>query len=175
MRELYPPMSARLQETAWSEYEAPRYVSYTLGNFREIPQIHNLSKEKQFEVEVVGNVLPFKTNNYVVDNLIDWNNPLADPIFILTFPQKEMLKSSHYSEMSTALKRGQDRKTIQSIANKIRLQLNPANLNTTFQPYGMAQSCMGCNTSTRKQCCSFLVRARHVMRIARFALDGHNL
>lgn len=125
MRELCFPMSARLQETAWSEYENPRYASYTLNNFREIQQIHNLSKEKQFEIEVVGNVLPFKTNNYVVDNLIDWNHPTTDPIFILTFPQKEMLKPSHYSEMSDALKQGQDRKTIQSIANKIRLQLNP--------------------------------------------------
>lgn len=125
MREIYFPMSARLQETAWSEYEASRYVSYTLNNFGEISQIHNLSEEKQFEIEVVGNVLPFKTNNYVVDNLIDWNHPATDPIFVLTFPQKEMLKSSHYSEMSTALKQGQDRKTIQSIANKIRLQLNP--------------------------------------------------
>ena len=118
-------MSARLQESAWSEYESPRYVSYTLNNFREIPQIHNLSEEKQFEIEVVGNVLPFKTNNYVVDNLIDWNEPLADPIFLLTFPQKEMLKHSHYSEMAAALNDHQDKKTLQSISNRIRIQMNP--------------------------------------------------
>jgi len=118
-------MSARLQESAWSEYESPRYVSYTLSNFREIPQIHNLSEEKQSEIEVVGNVLPFKTNNYVVDNLIDWNEPLIDPMFILTFPQKDMLKRSHYNEIAAAIKNGSDKKTIQSIANKIRYQLNP--------------------------------------------------
>lgn len=118
-------MSARLQETAWSEYESPRYVPYNLSNFREIPQIHNLSEKKQFEIEVVGNVLPFKTNNYVVDNLIDWSEPLVDPMFILTFPQKGMLAESHYQEMATALKEGKDKKTIQSIANKIRYQLNP--------------------------------------------------
>jgi KamA family protein len=118
-------MSARLQESAWSEYESPRYVPYTLFNFREIPQIHNLPEEKQFEIEVVGNVLPFKTNNYVVDNLIDWNEPLVDPMFILTFPQKGMLKKSHYDEVAAAIKNGSDKKTIQSIANKIRYQLNP--------------------------------------------------
>lgn len=118
-------MSARLQESAWSEYESPRYVPYTLFNFREMPQIHNLSKEKQFEMEVVGNVLPFKTNNYVVDNLIDWSEPLVDPMFILTFPQKDMLKRSHYDEMASALQNGSDKKTIQSIANKIRHHLNP--------------------------------------------------
>ncbi len=86
--------------------------------------MQNFSEEKQFEIEVVGNVLPFKTNNYVVDNLIDWTNP-NDPMFILTFPQKEMLTKSHYEEMATAIKNKEDKKTIQSIANKIRYQLNP--------------------------------------------------
>ena len=41
--------------------------SYTLSNFRKLPQIQQLSEEKQFEMEVVGNVLPFKANNYVVE------------------------------------------------------------------------------------------------------------
>jgi KamA family protein len=112
-------------EPVWTEFESPKYKSYTLYNFREIPQIANLSEQKQFETEVVGNVLPFKTNNYVVDQLIDWNNPLKDPIFILTFPQKGMLKPQHYQQMATALKKGYDKKKIQSIANEIRMQLNP--------------------------------------------------
>ena len=112
-------------EQAWSEFESPKYKSYTLGNFREIPQIQSLSEEKQFEIEVVGNILPFKTNNYVVEHIIDWNNVLDDPIFILTFPQKNMLRPQHFAQMSNALKSGSDKKTIQSIANKIRLQLNP--------------------------------------------------
>lgn len=76
-------------------------------------------------MEVVGNVLPFKTNNYVVDELIDWNNVPFDPIFVLTFPQKEMLKAHHYDEMAEAIKNGKSKKEIQLIANKIRLQLNP--------------------------------------------------
>lgn len=125
MRELYFPMSTRLQESSWSGHDSPGFISYTLGNFRDIQQIHNISEEKQFEIEVVGNVLPFKTNNYVVDNLIDWADPLTDPMFILTFPQKGMLTASHYEEMSSALKDGKDKKTIQTIANKIRYQLNP--------------------------------------------------
>lgn len=112
-------------ESVWTEFESPNYKSYTLYNFRDIPQISNLSKEKQFEVEVVGNVLPFKTNNYVTDQLIDWNDPLKDPIFILTFPQKRMLKAGHYRKMENALKKNYDKKKIQSIANEIRMQLNP--------------------------------------------------
>jgi len=111
-------------EPIWSEYDAPNYKSYTVQNFRTLPQISNLSEEKQHEIEVVANVLPFKTNNYVTDQLIDWTDP-KDPIFVLTFPQKRMLKPSHYKQMESALKKGYDRKKIQEVANSIRMQLNP--------------------------------------------------
>jgi L-lysine 2,3-aminomutase len=111
------------QESVWDD--SPSLKSYTLSNFRTLPQIQNLSEETQFEMEVVGNVLPFKANNYVVEQLIDWNNIPNDPIFVLTFPQKGMLKPEHYKKMETALKNNLDKKEITAIANEIRLQLNP--------------------------------------------------
>ena len=84
-----------------------------------------MSEEKQFEMEVVGNVLPFKANNYVVEQLIDWSRVPDDPIYVLTFPQRGMLVPAHYREMEEALRRGADRKEISEVANRIRLQLNP--------------------------------------------------
>jgi len=111
------------QETIWDE--SPSLKSYTLANFRDIPQIQNLSEQKQFEMEVVGNVLPFKANNYVVEQLIDWDNIPNDPMYVLTFPQKGMLKAEHFEKMSTTLKNNSDKKEIANIANEIRLQLNP--------------------------------------------------
>ena len=110
-------------ESVWDD--SPTLKSYTLSNFRELPQIQKLSEEKQFEMEVVGNVLPFKANNYVVEQLIDWENIPLDPMYVLTFPQKGMLKPEHYGKMETALKNNSDKKEILSIANEIRLQLNP--------------------------------------------------
>jgi KamA family protein len=111
------------QETIWDE--SPSLKSYTLANFRDIPQIQNFSEQTQFEMEVVGNVLPFKANNYVVEQLIDWNNIPNDPMYVLTFPQKGMLKAEHFEKMSTTLKNNSDKKEIANIANEIRLQLNP--------------------------------------------------
>jgi KamA family protein len=111
------------QETIWDE--SPSLKSYTLANFRTIPQIQNFSEQTQFEMEVVGNVLPFKANNYVVEQLIDWNNIPNDPMYVLTFPQKGMLKAEHFEKMSTTLKNNSDKKEIANIANEIRLQLNP--------------------------------------------------
>ncbi len=111
------------QETVWDE--SPSLKSYTLANFRDIPQIQNLSEEKQFEMEVVGNVLPFKANNYVVEQLIDWNKIPTDPMYVLTFPQKGMLRPKHFDKMSNTLKNSSDKKEIAEVANEIRLQLNP--------------------------------------------------
>ena len=75
------------------------YKSYMLHNYKNIPQIKSLSEASIEAIDVVGSVLPFKTNNYVVENLIDWNNAQSDPIFILTFPQKGMLRPHHYNRM----------------------------------------------------------------------------
>jgi len=102
-----------------------QYIPYSLNNFRDLPQLRKLSEEQLFDIEVVGNVLPFKTNNYVVEQLINWKNIPNDPIFVLTFPQREMLKPNHYSLMEDALKRNADRTEIQQVANEIRLELNP--------------------------------------------------
>ena len=113
------------QQTLWSVDETASIKSYTLMNFRTIPQIQQMSEETQFQMEVVGNVLPFKTNNYVVEQLIDWDNVPNDPMYVLTFPQKGMLIPEHYDKMASTLRSGADKKEIARVANEIRLQLNP--------------------------------------------------
>ena len=118
-------MSQNFQKTEWSDNESHHLKSYTLANFIEIPQIQQLSEEKIFEMKVVGNILPFKTNNYVVEQLIDWSKMENDPMFVLTFPQKGMLSSEHFEQVSSLLKNNVDKKTLQDEINKIRLQLNP--------------------------------------------------
>jgi len=107
----------------WTENANPKYRAYTLGNYKQIPQLQNLSPEQIEAVDIVGQVLPFKTNNYMVDNLIDWENP-EDPIFILNFPQRGMLIPEHYERMKAVVKTG-DKQRIRKTADEIRLALNP--------------------------------------------------
>ncbi|MFW5830744.1 MAG: KamA family radical SAM protein [Prolixibacteraceae bacterium] len=102
-----------------------KYKSYTLHNFRQIPQISNLTEEQKFDIEVVGTVLPFKTSNYVVDELIDWDNFEEDPFFILNFPQKEMLDSQSFRKIAGLLKDNATKQVVKQEVNKIRLKLNP--------------------------------------------------
>lgn len=75
------------------------YKAYMLHNYKTLPQIANLPEDLIEAIDVVGSVLPFKTNNYVVENLIDWDKGPNDPIFTLTFPRKEMLRSHHYEKI----------------------------------------------------------------------------
>jgi len=102
-----------------------RYKVYTQTNFRKMPQMAMLTEEQKFDIEVVASVLPFKSNNYVTDNLIDWGNVPDDPMFRLTFPQREMLKDEHYNEIADALRSGKNKMEIKEIANRIRMSLNP--------------------------------------------------
>lgn len=101
------------------------YKSFTINNFKKIPQLAKFSEEEKFAMEVVANVLPFKTDNYVVDELIDWDKAPDDPIFTLMFPQKEMLSEEHFNKMAAAVKSGADKVERVKVANEIRLELNP--------------------------------------------------
>lgn len=91
----------------------------------ELPQVQALPEDIRFAIEVVGNVLPFKTNNYVVNELIDWDNVPNDPFFHLTFPQRTMLKDHHFNKMADVIRSGASKDEIKATANEIRFELNP--------------------------------------------------
>lgn len=99
--------------------------TYTLQNYRQIPQVANLSPADIEAIEVVGRVLPFKTNNYVVDELIDWTKTDTDPIFTLNFPRREMLERKHYNIVKKLLDEGVEKTVLDRKIHEIRLELNP--------------------------------------------------
>jgi KamA family protein len=105
---------------------SPRKMKfYGLRNLGDIEQLKNISEKQKFEIEVVAHVLPFRVNNYVVEELIDWNNIPDDPIFQLTFMQKEMLNENQFYRMAEALSKEEDKNKIKEAADEIRLELNP--------------------------------------------------
>ncbi|QZT36587.1 lysine 2,3-aminomutase [Halosquirtibacter xylanolyticus] len=102
-----------------------KYRSYTLSNYQTLPQIQKLTDEDRFDIEVVGSVLPFKTSNYVVDELINWDDWKNDPFFTLTFPQKGMLSEAHYNRVAKLLKEGVAKSELKKAVDEIRYELNP--------------------------------------------------
>ena len=98
---------------------------YNLQNFRSIPQMNLVNETIKQNIEIVGTVLPFKTNNYVVEELIDWENAETDPIFTLNFPRQGMLSKTHFDTIAKLIDTNSDQKTIAKEVEKIRLSLNP--------------------------------------------------
>ena len=101
------------------------YNSFTLHNYKAIPQLSKLTPAQIEAIEVVGRVLPFKTNNYVIDELINWGNIPDDPIFTLTFPRSEMLPATAYNKVKFLLENKADEEILKREIEKIRIRLNP--------------------------------------------------
>ena len=91
----------------------------------QIPQIVKLPHDMRFAMQVVAQILPFRVNQYVIEDLIDWDNVPDDPIFKLTFPQPDMLTQEHFNRIANLLRKGADDKQIRTVANEIRAELNP--------------------------------------------------
>ena len=107
------------------DFTAPhRYEAITASNIQRHPLWLRLDSEQRHAIEVVSEVLPFKANNHVVDSLIDWSRVPEDPIFQLTFPQREMLEPEAFAAIERA-KRGGDRARLKAIVDAVRETLNP--------------------------------------------------
>ena len=95
--------------------------TYTLHNYRELPQAGALSDEMIREIEIVGHVLPFKTNNYVVEELIDWDNVETDPVFTLNFPTRGRLSTRNSDAVEQLMESGVTTEKIDALVANIRL------------------------------------------------------
>lgn len=103
----------------------PRFKAYSTPQLDQIPQVASLPEEQRFAMRVVSHVLPFRVNDYVIDQLIDWSNVPNDPVFQLTFPQRGMLTETHFDRMAEALRRNAPRSELKTVAHAIRADLNP--------------------------------------------------
>ncbi len=106
--------------------DTKKYKSYGVRKFEEIPQVQKyLSKEDRFSIKVVSEVLPFRTCNYVIDELIDWSNFQNDPMYILNFPKEEMLEPEHFRRIADLKSSEASREEIDKAVYDIRMELNP--------------------------------------------------
>ena len=115
--------TARLTPRRASTSQACEAIN--VHNFEDVPQLQRLSSAQRHDIRIVAQVLPFKSNRYVVDELIDWSRVPDDPMFRLTFPHREMLAPAAFSRIETLLDAGASRTEIKTAADEIRLALNP--------------------------------------------------
>ena len=76
-----------------------KFKPYTRQTISQAPQWQHLPEPLREAVQVVSRVMPFRTNQYVMDELIDWKHVPDDPIYRLTFPHQDMLSPAEYSNL----------------------------------------------------------------------------
>jgi KamA family protein len=84
-----------------------------------------LTPDERLAVRAVATVLPFRTNAYVVESLIDWDAAPDDPIYRLVFPQPDMLPAADVARLSDLISAGAPNSEIKKTAHEIRMRLNP--------------------------------------------------
>ncbi len=107
------------------ENTGERFNPITAKHLDDIPQLEKLSGDDRFAMKVVSSVLPFRSNRYVMDSLIDWDNVPADPVYQITFPQRGMLEEGDFDRVADLMKRDAPAKEINAAIGEIRDKLNP--------------------------------------------------
>ena len=104
---------------------APRYRAISERRLDRIPQLTARHEDERFAMEVVSRVLPFRTNEYVINNLIDWSRVPDDPIYQMTFPQRGMLDPGDFDRVADLVKRDATDEEFAPVVASIRENLNP--------------------------------------------------
>jgi KamA family protein len=108
-----------------SRIQPRRYTAYTRKDIDRIPALRSLSEAERTAMKAVSAIFPFRVNNYVVEDLIDWSRVPDDPMFQLTFPQEEMLDRGDFLRMVDLIESGSSEEVIQGVAREIQYRQNP--------------------------------------------------
>ncbi|WP_329223586.1 lysine 2,3-aminomutase [Streptomyces sp. NBC_01485] len=109
---LLPP-----EETRFRAY-GPRHIDTIAGRF-------GLPDEVTETVRRISLVLPFRVNEYVLSELIDWDRIPDDPMFQLTFPQRGMLARADEEQLGKLSADPADRLLLRDAVADVRARLNP--------------------------------------------------
>lgn len=103
-----------------------KYRRFGKEQIDQIPQIAGLPADQRLTLKALAEVFPFRVNNYVLDELIDWGNVPRDPMFQLTFPQEAMLDPDDLDLLRGLVKRGEPaRGELHKEVRRIQYGMNP--------------------------------------------------
>jgi KamA family protein len=106
-------------------FDQPRYRAFGRRQIDTIPGVEKLSREQREALLAVSAVLPFKVNEYVARELIDWDDIPGDPIYQMTFPQPGMLEPRDFGRMLDLVRRESPEDELVTAAREIQMRMNP--------------------------------------------------
>ncbi|MFQ6325006.1 KamA family radical SAM protein [Nocardia sp. CWNU-33] len=98
---------------------------YSGDRLAELAHRHGLPDDYLRDLRVVSSVLPFRVNDYVAEELIDWAAAPDDPMFRLTFPHRDMLPPQLFASIAELHDAGSSRDVLSKVAAEARSRLNP--------------------------------------------------
>ncbi|HSR85582.1 MAG TPA: lysine 2,3-aminomutase [Streptosporangiaceae bacterium] len=101
------------------------FRAYSAKHLDQLAARAGLDEAERLAVRAVATVLPFRTNDYVLESLIDWSAAPDDPIYRLVFPQADMLPADDIAPIAALLDSGAPEREIQAAAHSVRMRLNP--------------------------------------------------
>ena len=102
---------------------ANRFQAYGPRRLADIAAKYGLDAQMHETVRLFSLVLPFQVNEYLLTQLIDWQNAADDPMFHLFFPQPGMLTADDEKHLAAAEAAGQEQ--VDAVVRDIRARLNP--------------------------------------------------
>ena len=104
---------------------ARKFRAFGRQDIDRIPQLGTLLPSSKAAMKAVSAVLPFRTNAYVIENLIRWKDVPEDPMYQLTFPQQGMLGGGDFTRMYDLVRRGVADSELLLAAREIQTKMNP--------------------------------------------------
>ncbi|MET9730400.1 lysine 2,3-aminomutase [Streptomyces sp. NPDC006458] len=105
--------------------EPPRFRALGSRHVAEIADRYGLPAEIRDSVRLLSTVLPFRVNDYVLDELIDWTRVPDDPMFQLVFPQRGMLATEDEARLAELSAGPGTKAQLGALVAEIRSRLNP--------------------------------------------------
>ena len=97
------------------------FRAYSAKHLDQLTARAGLDDRERLAVRAVATVLPFRTNDYVLESLIDWSAAPDDPIYRLVFPQADMLPAEDIAPIMGLLASGAPEREIQAAAHEVRM------------------------------------------------------
>ncbi|MEU9236030.1 hypothetical protein AB0D36_26985 [Streptomyces subrutilus] len=102
-----------------------RFRSYGARHVAELSARFGLPDHMARSIRALAAVLPFRVNEYVLSELVDWDNLPHDPIFQMVFPQSGMLRAEDEHRLAALTEDTGAKEELRLAVRQIRGSLNP--------------------------------------------------
>jgi KamA family protein len=110
---------------AGSFTDTARFRAYGPRHIDGIAERYGLPAEIRETIRAIAQVLPFRVNEYVLSDLVDWTDIPNDPIFQLVFPQRGMLPLADELRLASLGADPGMKMALRQAVKDIRAGLNP--------------------------------------------------